>query len=231
MKIILSDDHALFRTGMRSVLTDVLGSDLEILEAEDYQQTVSLLASHADVDLVLCDLIMPGMNEFDGLKQLVKAAAKIPVVVVSGSEDPSVTRRAIGCGAKGYIFKHQTFEVLHRALELVLAGAVYVPIEAVIGPEDGAQAGADRTGQGGRSGPGGALLTRRQAMIFEQLAEGRSNKEIGRSLNIAEGTVKAQVRTIFRKLGVRNRTEAALLANRRSEKDWPKGPTPRRLGM
>jgi DNA-binding NarL/FixJ family response regulator len=120
-------------------------------------------------------------------------------------------RSSIDCGARGYIFKHQSFEILQSALELVLAGGIYVPAEAFWAADSASQLPVEAH-QPAVSAL--SALSPRQTAIARLLADGMSNKEIARQLDVAEGTVKAQVKSIFRKLGVRNRTEAALFASR-----------------
>jgi DNA-binding NarL/FixJ family response regulator len=213
MKVVLADDHALFRAGLRSALIEAFGEEAEILEVSDFAGLREVLNDTEDLDLILCDLFMPGMDPAEGIRSLVGMRPQTPLVVVSASKKPADARRSIQQGARGYILKSDSLAVLERALELVLAGGAYAPVSALMAPEDTADV-AQNT-EAAASGSGEApipALSRRQMMIFERLADGKPNKLIARELGIAEGTVKAQLRTVFRKLGVHNRTQAALFA-------------------
>lgn len=211
MKVVLADDHALFRAGLRSALSEAFGEEAEILEAADFAGLREILNGTEDLDLILCDLFMPGMDPAEGVRSLVGIRPQTPLVVVSASKKPADARRSIKQGARGYIFKSDSLAVLERALELVLAGGAYAPVSALMAPEETADAtqNTEVAATGEASMP---ALSRRQMMIFERLADGKPNKLIARELGIAEGTVKAQLRTVFRKLGVNNRTQAALFA-------------------
>jgi DNA-binding NarL/FixJ family response regulator len=199
MKIIVADDHTLFREGLRHLLAQ-LAADLALFEAADHDGLATLIDRHPDADLVLVDLAMPGQDGLAALDGLVRAAATTPVVVLSASEEPETIRRALDCGAAGFIPKREKTAVMLSALRLVLSGGVYLPPMLV-------QAGA--AGGGGRT-----ALTPRQRDVLHYLIEGRSNKDIGRRLDLSEATVKAHISAIFKVLGVRNRTQAARAAGR-----------------
>lgn len=199
MKIIVADDHTLFREGLRHLLAQ-LAADLALFEAADHDGLATLIDRHPDADLVLVDLAMPGQDGLAALDGLVRAAATTPVVVLSASEEPETIRRALDCGAAGFIPKREKTAVMLSALRLVLSGGVYLPPMLV-------QAGA--AGGGGRT-----ALTPRQRDVLHYLIEGRSNKDIGRRLDLSEATVKAHISAIFKVLGVSNRTQAARAAGR-----------------
>ncbi|WP_299391723.1 response regulator transcription factor [Pelagibius sp.] len=205
MRIALADDHELFRAGLGSALKDAFGPGAEVLEASDRASLAKIIEAERDLDLVICDLRMPGMEDADCIAQLVCLNPAVPFAMVSASDDPADACRAIKQGAKGYILKSDSLAVLQHALELILAGGTYAPVQALI---------SDTPAPCGQRRPLPALpaLSNRQLMIFERLADGKSNKIIARELGIAEGTVKAQLRTVFRKLGVANRVQAALVA-------------------
>lgn len=223
MRIALADDHALFRAGLRSALAEAFG-DIEVLEAGDFGALASIVERRADLDLVLCDLRMPGMDPEGGVCALAALCGDAtPLVMVSASEDPADACRSIRQGAKGYILKSDSLAVLHRALELVLAGGIYAPAAALVAAQEPAAAGPGVFSSDVPLPP----LSSRQMMIFERLADGKPNKLIARELGIAEGTVKAQLRSVFRKLGVKNRTQAALLAAKLLGRELPPPGTPR----
>jgi DNA-binding NarL/FixJ family response regulator len=121
MKLLVVDDHPLFREGLRNVV-DALGSDVQVTEARDFSEALSALQPGADFDLILLDLKIPGMPDSSGIKQLRDRAPDVPVVVVSALEDRRVVAEAFQHGAIGYIPKTSNSEVMINALKLVLAG-------------------------------------------------------------------------------------------------------------
>lgn len=214
MRVLLADDHSLFRAGFRLVLLKLLGETTVFLEAGDYAQTLELLRLPDKVDLIFCDLYMPGMDRFAGLTDVVRHAGTAPVIVLSASEHAQDVRDCIRIGARAYVFKHEDPTVLHHVLELAMAGRVYAPVEA-LGAEPSPPVPVLRAEEALLADhPAIIGLTARQRTIVSLVGKGLSNKEIARALLIAEGTVKSQLRAIYRRLGVRNRTEAALLLNR-----------------
>ncbi|HVO15826.1 MAG TPA: response regulator transcription factor [Alphaproteobacteria bacterium] len=207
MKLLVVDDHPLFREGLRSVL-DALGSDVKVTEARDFSEALTALQPGADFDLILLDLRIPGMDDISGIKQLRDRAPDVPVVVVSALEDRRVVAEAFQHGAIGYIPKTSNSEVMINALKLVLAGGKYLPP---------IMAGAYDTGLGTGSGDGAKgsdmpRLTRRQRDVLALIGHGKSNKEIADTLGLAEGTVKIHVTAILKALKASNRTQAAIAA-------------------
>jgi DNA-binding NarL/FixJ family response regulator len=208
MKILICDDHALFRQGLRLVLGELEGA-ADLLEAADGGAALALADAHPDLDLVLLDLHMPGMDGWAGLRRFRSGHPTLPVVIVSASEDPADVRAALGEGASGFIPKGSTASQLVAALRLVLSGGVYVPTAALAEAPPGAQAGAERAR---RRRERASQLTPRQLEVLSLMARGLTNREICGVLDIAEGTVKAHVAAIFEALDASNRTEAAVLA-------------------
>jgi DNA-binding NarL/FixJ family response regulator len=203
MKILVCDDHALFRAGLRLVLRDLDGS-AELLEAAGAEETLRLVEAHPDLDLLLMDLEMPGMSGLDALDMLRARVPAIPVAIVSASERQADVRGALERGAAGFIPKSSSAPVLLAALRLILSGGIYVPplVLAAMPTEQRLVPAADR--RRARA----ARLTPRQLEVLELMAAGRTNREICDALGIAEGTVKAHVATVLGTLGVANRTEA-----------------------
>ena len=207
MKILICDDHALFRAGLRHVLSE-LDADAQLIDAEGGPEALAAADEHDDLDLVLMDLQMPGMDGFTGLRRLRQDHPEIPVVIVSASESAADVREAIDGGAAGFIPKQSSPEELLAALRLVLSGGTYVPRTALSGDAGGDPA-AERARR--RREKAGAL-TERQVEVLSLIARGLTNREICGVLSIAEGTVKTHVAAIFEALDVTNRTEAAVLA-------------------
>ncbi len=203
MKILVCDDHALFREGVLHALRE-LEQGVVLIEAADGAEAFSLAQAHADLDLVLLDLDMPGTDGWTGLVRLRDSCPTLPVVILSASEDADDARRAIAAGAAGYIPKSTRGPVLRAALSLVLAGGVYVPPQLL----DGAIKVPKP--QNAKSRRRADRLTERQLDVLRLMARGLTNPEIGRVLGLSLGTVKAHVAAIFTELDVSNRTEAAL---------------------
>lgn len=211
MKVLLADDHALFRQGVLLALQE-LYPDVQVAEAGSVAEAMRLIAED-DYDIVLFDLVMPDADGLESLRQVVRAAGDTPVVVISASEEVEDIRGSIDAGARGYILKSSSIEALRHGLPLVLCGETYIPLPGA------ALANIERSGEArgnrGQIAPGTASrhqFTPRQLEVAKLLLQGHSNKEIGRHLGLLEGTVKVHVREIMRKLGVQNRTQAALVA-------------------
>jgi len=204
MKVLLADDHALFREGVRLVLRDLVAGDLDIVEANDHVQALAIARADRNIEIALVDLNMPGMDGFAAVEALKTAAPDLHVVVVSASEDPRDIRRALDAGACGYITKASSSAAMVAGIRSVLAGDTFVSPQITL-PEPARPSAAAEIK---------ALLTPRQRDVLAMLRQGKSNKEIARDLNLAEITVKLHVTAILRALGVENRTQAAILAGK-----------------
>ena len=203
MKILVADDHTLFREGLRHVLAR-LADDVEIIEAGDCAQALEAVESHGDIVLVLLDLHMPGRDGFAALEVLSRQHMALPIVVLSGSEDRADMQRALDGGAMGFIPKSASAAVMLSALRLVLSGGVYVPPAMV---QAGTRDAAPRS-------PPETTLTPRQIDVLARVIEGKPNKIIADELHLTEATVKAHVTAVFKALNVSNRTQAARAAER-----------------
>jgi DNA-binding NarL/FixJ family response regulator len=206
MKVLLADDHALFRDGVRLVLESLVDGPVEVIEAADFTQAIAEAKANPDLDVGLVDLNMPGMDGSQGIEGLRRAAPDLYLVMVSGSSDPRDVRRALDAGAQGYIAKAASSRAMIDGIRSVLSGETYLSplIDA-----------AEVAAQGGVQPPRGkAVLTPRQRDVLQMLSQGKSNKEIARDLKLAEITVKLHVTAILRALGVENRTQAAILAGK-----------------
>ena len=205
MRILLADDHALFREGLSHVLRALI-DEVSIIEAADYPQAIRAARNHSDLDLVLLDLKMPGMAGLAGVEAMRRERPEVPLVVISAITDRRFILGALDRGAAGYIPKTLSGKVLIGALHLILSGGVYLPAEAI-------SRTPNSSGENGGGDPP-PDLTRRQTDVFGLLALGLSNKEIGRQLAVSEGTIKLHVGALLKKIGVSNRTQAAVKAAR-----------------
>ncbi len=209
-RIIIADDHALVRGGLVQ-LVKLVEENVEIIESNDFKQTLELLANDQAIDLLLLDLLMPGMNGVDSIKQICKDSPDVPVIVVSVRENVAAIRNALAAGAVGYIPKTSTPDVMMSAIKLVLSGGVYVPphvlgLSASMGEVTENQFDVDSNGI--EVNQGYSKLTQRQQEVLDLMALGKSNKEIADELGLTTGTVKMHSSRIFKTLNVQNRTEA-----------------------
>ena len=196
MKILVADDHDLFREGLRHILLQ-LADHVELLEAYDWQSALAQVAQNPD--LALIDLNMPGMESFAGLEAFLVLAETVPVVVVSGSENLIHMKRSLDAGVMGYISKSEHSPVVLSALRLVLSGGIYVPPKLVQ---------PHVHGQPNHSGSLPFGLTPRQYDVLKMLLQGKSNKEIAQEFNLYTVTVKTHIGAIFKILQATNRAEA-----------------------
>lgn len=210
MKILIADDHELFRDGLRHVLEQLDGGTV-VVEASDYHQAMALVETESDIGIVLLDLSMPGMPWNEGLQALrQKLPEDVPLIVLSASDDRLHVLQAVNLGAAGFIPKTSSSRVMLSALKLVLSGGVYLPPALL--DQDSRGYG---DGQTEAPAPEGAasFLTPRQREVLALLGQGKSNKEIARVLHLAEGTVKLHVTAILKALNVNNRTRAVVAAS------------------
>ncbi|NND89300.1 MAG: response regulator transcription factor [Granulosicoccus sp.] len=207
MKILIVDDHALFRSGMVHLLQSLSPSPT-VVESEDLCSARRLLANHDDIDLVLLDLKLDDAVGVDSLLTLRKQAPEATIVVLSGEQDPAVIRRCIDNGAMGFITKSATHDELLGAIRLIVAGGVYLPRNVMNGSVHARQAGE------GSDVALLASLSERQREVLAYLLQGKPNKTISTNMDISQNTVKAHLSAIFRTLGARNRTEAVYFAAR-----------------
>lgn len=216
MVVLIADDHALFRYGISLALEGLYGKDVTILQASNAEETRRIAHETPNLDLILLDLMMPGLNGIADLKKFIETLPSVPVVIVSGSRQRSTIRSAIEAGARGYVLKSSNGEILKHVLPLVLSGELYVPAQAVATEEQVTEGNfeASPLDEGGDFNPDFKSLTPRETQVLKLLTLGYSNKEIARSLGMLEGTVKVHVKSIMKKLGVNNRTQAAIAANR-----------------
>ena len=206
MKILVVDDHALVREGLRQVLKG-LDADVDVLEAGLCSRAFELAALHTDLDLVLLDYHLPDMNGLDALDIFARKHPELPIIVLSGSVNPRVVRQVMNKGAAAFLTKSGMSDELLAVTRLVLAGDVYMPPEVMAAMADQPEVEL----QAGQSAP---QFTPRQEEVLYLLLDGYANKEIGRMLSLSDETVKNHVTAILRRFGVTTRTQAVLAANR-----------------
>jgi two-component system, NarL family, nitrate/nitrite response regulator NarL len=203
MKLLIVDDHPIVREGLAAFLVQ-LGPDTVVLQAGDASRALALAADHADLDVVILDLGLPGLDGLSAIAEFGRARPELPVIVLSASEDAQQAREALTRGALGYVPKSASRHALLSAIRLVLNGEIYVP-PLILSDSEAPKPEAHAL----RTNSGQPLLTDRQIEVLKRLSEGQSNKAIARDLDLSEKTVKAHVTAIFRALNVVNRTQAA----------------------
>jgi DNA-binding NarL/FixJ family response regulator len=207
VRIVLVDDHPLFREGVAAILQSE--DDMEVIGQGASAEEAVRLAGEQMPDVMLLDIDMPG-NGLEAARQIAAAYPVVRVIMLTVSESAENLLAAMKAGAKAYILKGVAGRELLRIVRLVLAGESYVPpalaasLLTDLGRTAGVKRGADARDE----------LTQREVEILELLAKGMSNKEIGEKLFLTEKTVKHYVTNILQKLQVHNRVEAALLAQK-----------------
>lgn len=194
-RIVVADDHPLFRAALRSAV-DKAAPGAEVVECASLAEAKAAMVAGA-VDLLLLDLKLSDSEGMAGLAAVRAEQPTVPVAVVSASEDAPVVRHALGLGAAGFIPKSSSLPQMVEAIAAILAGDSWGP--------DVPEADDDLAGRV-------ASLTPSQLRILEGLKAGRLNKQIAFDLGVSEATIKAHLTSVFRKLGVHNRTQAVILA-------------------
>jgi DNA-binding NarL/FixJ family response regulator len=208
VKVLVIDDHALIRAGLKPVLEQLGdGEAVTVLDASSYARGIEIAAANPDLDLVLLDFNLPNVSGFAALVDMQERFPDVPVVIVSGEDDPALVRETFERGALGFIPKSSSSAVILSALRLVLSGGTYVPREAMAA----APPAPDETQRSART-LHGLDLTPRQAEVLELVLAGKSNKVICRELGLAEGTVKNHVAAVLKALNATNRVEAVIAA-------------------
>jgi len=198
MRVLVADDHPLYREAVARQIMRLL-PDATVEEAASMDAALAS-AQAVRPTLFVFDYYMPGMSA-EAIARLAQDFAGIPILVLSGGASPAEVQAVLQAGARGFLPKTATPEQFNHTIHLLLAGGTSVPAEMMMpaGAPDGAP-------------PWLAALTPRESDVLRATARGLSNKEIARELDLAEVTIKLHLSAIFRKMGVRSRTEAAMMA-------------------
>ncbi|MFT5417887.1 MAG: DNA-binding NarL/FixJ family response regulator [Gammaproteobacteria bacterium] len=199
MNVLIVDDHALFREGLRYVL-EKLDDEVAIHEAPDFDRAFQLLKDGPAMELILLDLNLSGRDGFAVLRHCLEQYPTVPVAILSGSKKIADMRRVMDMGAAGFIAKDTTSDVMLNAVRMILAGAYYIPQALLRNPQPNPKSGDP------------FYLTERQLEVVSLICDGLTNKQIAKTLGIAEATIKMHVTSIFRSLEVTNRTQIAKVA-------------------
>jgi DNA-binding NarL/FixJ family response regulator len=195
-RILIADDHLLVREVVASYLS--ANENAVVSGADSLDDALAVIAAQEPFDLVMLDLVMPGMNGLVGLTQVLAANARWPVVLFSGQASREVVFEALKLGAAGFIPKSLSARSLINAVRFVLSGEIFLP--------------ANYHSAVPVTAPSGKSINGRELEVLRGVRNGLMNKEIARNLGLSEATIKMYVRSICGKLGVKNRTQAALMA-------------------
>jgi len=201
MNILVVDDHPLYRSGVVHTLQNA-GMDVAVVECAVLDTALQRIDDGLDVDLMILDLQMPGYQGLDSVRAVRARRPEVPVLVLSGNEDPAVVRECVDLGACGFVPKSAPSDEFHAALSLVLSGGVYLPPTSLSVGTPATRAQQDAWARLG------AHLTERQRQVLLGIVQGKPNKVIARDLGLSDTTVKSHVAHILDALVVSNRTEA-----------------------
>jgi two-component system, NarL family, response regulator len=207
LKILLVEDDELFRLGLRVRVQQE--ADLKIVaEASDGETAIELVET-CEIDVVLLDVGLPGIGGIETCCQIKQRYPNLPILVLTSHTQPALIARLIASGAQGYCVKGISAETLILALQSVAVGASWWDAPAAQTIQSGlkqvALSGSDSPNEGHR-------LTQREKEVLDLIATGKSNSEIAQILYITAGTVRVHVHAILHKLGVRDRTQAVIVA-------------------
>ncbi len=204
MKILIADDHALFRDGL-ALRLEQIAPEAVILQASNYAQIFKFIKSDSDISIIILDIEMQDMPWMEALQEMHKLLPKTAIVVVSASEDGRTIRSVMSTGVKGYIPKRSDIKVFDNALKLILDGGTYVPPVLINNPP---------INNLSTKSTGLKTLTNRQSQVLDLIAQGKSNKQIAYDMGVSESTVKLHINALLRSLHVSNRTQAVVTAQK-----------------
>ncbi|OYD84526.1 LuxR C-terminal-related transcriptional regulator [Azospirillum brasilense] len=208
-RFLVVDDHALMRHGLKLALKMQFPT-ATVIEAGSLSEAMRCARSAGDLSAVLYDLKLSDAEGLAGLKEMLRWLGRVPLVVVSGTLDNNLVVSCIRAGARGFVPKGADAEVFEHALPIIMGGGLYAPLPSALSHQP------DTLFQEPSPAPAPSVhdLTDRQREILQLLLQGQSNKEIARSLGIVEGTIKVHLRSIMQRLGVRNRTQLAVMVEK-----------------
>ncbi len=209
MKVLLVDDHQLFREGL-VILLKRLDDQVTAVEAASCAEAFACLDRETNIELILLDVGLPDMSGLEGIVVIRERHPGIPIVVLSSQEDRASVLQALDSGAMGYIPKTSSSDIMISALQLILANGIYLPPVALMGGPAAPSASAAR----GIKKPSELGLSPRQAEVLFLILQGKPSKMICRELTLSASTVKAHTSAVLRALNVTTRTQAVIAAGK-----------------
>ena len=202
MKVLIADDHALFRDALGKLIEN-LDTSATIIQAANFAQTLKILGHETAFDMVVIDPDMQDMPSWEeGLDEIGKAAGDARLVIISAAENPRNIRSPLEKGASGYISKRAESKILTNALKLILEGGTYIP--PLLLNQNAGMLEKNNT----------KTLTNRQSQVLNLVAQGMSNKQIAYEMGVSEATVKLHINALLRSVGATNRTQAVITAKK-----------------
>lgn len=198
MKVLIADDHELVLDTLVAFIE--ASGEMAVSTAADFGQAMDKVKAEGPFDLVLLDLNMPGMNRMAGLRTALSADGVGNVALLTGDSSRRLAEEAIAIGATGFVPKTLPAKSLVNAIKFMAMGEEYMPVNLMNAEEVTA------------GHPLAQKLSQREGQVLKGLTEGKTNKEIARDLDLSEPTIKLHVKTLYRKIGAANRTQAALIA-------------------
>jgi len=212
MHVLIVDDHAFVCVGLKATLSEEF-DNIEVTTT-DHGDTALTILSQNTIDLAIVDLFMPGgAGGFNFIEMLCESYPKLPIIVLSASENPAHIRKCLDFGAAGFVTKSAPKDALFEAISMALKGERYVPASLVESMPEVARV-MDEVDSGADIEIIAGLVTQRQMDILLCITQGRSNKQIARELDLSENTVKVHVSAMLRALGLSNRTQAGILGQK-----------------
>ena len=204
MKILIADDHALFRDNLSTEIEKISPESI-ILQASNFSQSLKILEEQTDINLFIIDFDMTGLKWEENLQRLKDTATDTEIVIISASEDIKQIKKIISNGIKGYIPKRYDKSALQNALKEILNNKRYIPVALL----DSSTEKFSSTAQSPIK-----MLTNRQSQVLDLIAQGKSNKQIAYEMGVSEATVKLHINALLRSLKVTNRTQAVITAQK-----------------
>lgn len=209
MRVLIAEDHVLFRDALENLLKQIDGNT-EVVGATKYFEAFSALDGGEAFDLIILDLDLPDRNWEDGLSKLRDKSGETKIIVITASEDCQSIRSAAAYGISAYIPKSMPPKVLHSAIKIVLDGGTYAPMQAVTCAQEYKNSPTNQPNEELAQ----KMLTNRQMQVLKQIAEGKPNKQIAYEMSVSEATVKLHINALLRVLNARNRTQAVITAQK-----------------
>lgn len=211
MKFLIADDHELFLQGLEFILSKEY-PQTEIVTAKSYTDIFTILEKQRDFNLILTDLAMPGSDWLDAIGKIHQMCPDIPVIIISAVFEREILQKTYNLGVSGYVSKAFPKNLIISAINLVLAGGMYIPPEilqmSLKSSSESVRQIAQDLSKSTENTADSFNITPRQKEVLECMAEGLSNKQIAYNLGLSEGTVKIHITQLMRTLEVTNRTAA-----------------------